>query len=255
MSASLESDLSLPELNAFSILKNGFELNPDLRNDLESIMRTIVERHNPSDRAERFVFGGACEWAMATACWVAGIHVFPAGHSQNGFDLTEYKNGLQGLWSIKSSAVAKPTGEIHLINSIGSTKQKQYIHPTVFLAPYLPGITYFNPELAPGYASKIVYAQDATKIKARDILNFAVSNPEFVIPFSMPVNVGAPTEDPNLKIVFNILTSGTYKELGPAIKKLKAVSDKVGIYRELLAGGQMTEESFKANLKEVESDL
>ena len=256
MSDILEEALKLPELNPFQILKNGFSNNAGLRDDLETVMRTIVERHNPSDRAERFVYGGACEWAMATACWVAGIHVFPAGHSQNGFDLTEYKDGLQGLWSVKSSAAAKPNGDIHLVNTIGpSSTPRHYIHPTIFLAPFLPGITYFNPELAPGFASKIIYGQDAIKLKQKIVLEFAERNPEYVIPFSMPINLGVPTEDPNLKIVFNILTSGTFSQLGPAIKNLKSISDKVGIFRNLYQDGQITEEMFKKNLKEIEKNL
>ena len=64
----------------------------------------IASKHHPSNRAERFPFGGACEWLLAIAAWKTGIKSVPAGHSQNGFDLVQFKAAMQGLWSVKSSA-------------------------------------------------------------------------------------------------------------------------------------------------------
>jgi len=187
----LETGLSLQPDHPFAKLAQALAASPALRREAEQAMGAILEKHNPSDRAERFVFGGAIEWVMAVTCWVAGIRSLPGGHGQNGFDLMELKNGIQGLWSLKSSASSKVSGNVNLRNNQRTSSQQGkvqdlYLHPTVFIGPYLPGITYFDPKLATGYAGKFDYDEDAVKFKVSLIVDYAKNNPGMVIPFNFP---------------------------------------------------------------------
>jgi hypothetical protein len=149
-------------------------------------MRGVLTQLNPSDPGARMGFGGAYEWIIAIACCVTGIQTVPGGHSEKGFDLLQYGNNLQGLWSLKSSAQAKPAGEIRLKNKMSSvnslkSNSQSYETPTMFIAPYLPGITYFDPATAPGYASRIEQNDEAFTSISHDKLHILINNEDFML--------------------------------------------------------------------------
>jgi hypothetical protein len=226
MEQELERGLTLPANHPFSILKSGFKSKPELSSEVETAMRGVLTQLNPSDPGARMGFGGAYEWIMAIACCVTGIQTVPGGHSEKGFDLLQYGNSLQGLWSLKSSAQTKPSGEIRLKNKMSSisasrNNSQSYETPTVFIAPYLPGITYFDPLTALRYASRIEQTDEAVTIKASLTKKFAVDNPGCVIPFHAPENPGAANQVWQLDVVTSILTSGTYPNLGPIMADMK----------------------------------
>ena len=258
---SLEAGLTLAPDHPFSKLAKALKESPSLQKETEQAMGAILEKHNPSDRAERFVFGGAIEWVMAITCWIAGIRSLPGGHGQNGFDLMELKNGIQGMWSLKSSASSKVSGNVNLRNNQRTSSQQGkaqdlYLHPTVFIGPYLPGITYFDPKLATGYASKFDYDEDAVKFKVSLIADYAKNNPGMVIPFNFPSNPGlTSTEDPNWKIVANILTSGTYSELSAPVKTLQQASDQVRALKSLHQSGKLTDSQWQDSINQIALDL
>ena len=163
-------------IDQFNILRSAMNSQPDLRNEFELAFASIAAKHHPSDRAERFVFGGTCEWLLAITAWKAGVKALPAGHAQNGFDLMQFKGAVQGLWSLKSSASYNSNSPINLRNNISSSDSAAnavYNHPTVFMGPYLPGITYIDFANNKGLSSRIVYDKDAAKIKSKDILDYA----------------------------------------------------------------------------------
>jgi hypothetical protein len=220
MKQELEKGLMLSSNHPFSILKVGFEQKPEIGNEVETAMRGVLTQLNPSDPGARMGFGGAYEWIMAIACCAIGIQTVPGGHSEKGFDLLQYGNNLQGLWSLKSSAQSKPSGEIRLKNKMSSSSNSKndspaYETPTMFIAPYLPGITYFDPTIARGYASRIEQNDEAVTIKATLTRQFAMDNPGCVIPFHAPENPGSANQVWQLDVVTSILTSGSYPNLGP----------------------------------------
>ena len=257
----LESGLSLQPDHPFAKLAEALSSSPGLRKETEQAMGAILEKHNPSDRAERFVFGGAIEWVMAVTCWVAGIRSLPGGHGQNGFDLMELKNGIQGLWSLKSSASSKVSGQVNLRNNQRGNSQRDkvqdlYTHPTVFIGPYLPGITYFDPKLAKGYSETFQYDEDAVKFKVSSIVQYAKDNPQMVIPFDFPTNPGlANSEDPNWKIVANILTSGTYSILSAPVKSLQEASEQVRALKSLHVSGKISDSQWQESINKIAEDL
>ena len=172
----------------FDLLRNGFAANSQLKNEFELAFAAIASKHHPSNRAERFPFGGACEWLLAIAAWKTGIKSVPAGHSQNGFDLVQFKAAMQGLWSVKSSASTIISGSINLRNNASSSDsatQAIYQHVTLFMGPYLPGITYVDFASNNEMANGIIYDKDAAKIKSRLIFEYAQTHPEFVIPMNL----------------------------------------------------------------------
>ena len=242
-------------ISQFNILKDSMGSREELRTEFELAFAAIASKHHPSDRAERFVFGGACEWLLAITAWKAGVKALPAGHAQNGFDLMQFKGAIQGLWSLKSSAAYGSNSPINLRNNISSSTKAAsaiYDHPTVFMGPYLPGITYVDFKNTPSLASKIVYDKDAAKIKSKEILDFAIKNPELVIPVKLIAVANASTVDSNLKLVANVLTSGTYPLLGGTVDILQKYSEKITVLRELHATGSLSDAEFEKSLLEME---
>lgn len=239
----------------FSTLKQCFESTPALREEFELAFGAIASKHHPSDRAERFVFGGACEWLLAITSWKAGVKALPAGHGQNGFDLMHFKGAMQGLWSLKSSASYNSNSPINLRNNI-STNEKAvgavYEHPTVFLGPYLPGITYVDFKVATELAESISYDKDAAKLKSKLVQKYAVDHPEFVIPIKLTAEANVSNIDSNLKLVANVLTSGTYPLLGQTVEVLQKFSEKFTVLRELHAAGSLSDADFNKTLLEME---
>jgi hypothetical protein len=242
-------------IDQFRILKNAMDSQPDLRNEFQLAFASIAAKHHPSDRAERFVFGGTCEWLLAITAWKAGVKALPAGHGQNGFDLMQFKGAVQGLWSLKSSASYTSNSPINLRNNISSSASAAsavYDHPTVFMGPYLPGITYLDFKNNQFVAEKIVYDKDAAKIKSKEILDYALKHPEYVIPIRLEAVANGSTIDSNLKLVANVLTSGTYPLLGGTVDILQKYSDKITVLRELHASGSLSDNDFKKSLSEME---
>ena len=242
-------------LDQFKILKAGIESQPALRNEFELAFAAIASKHHPSDRAERFVFGGTCEWLLAITAWKAGVKALPAGHGQNGFDLMQFRDAMQGLWSLKSSASPVSSGSINLRNNASSTTKATgavYDHPTVFMGPYLPGITYVDFKVATGMANAIVYDKDAAKLKTKAVLDYATAHPELVIPVKLSAIKTVSDIDSNLKIVANVLESGTYPLLKPTVELLQNYALEIKYLRKQHAEGIITDENFQKKLLEME---
>jgi hypothetical protein len=257
MEITLEKNTKLDEFHPFALLKKGFESNPDLSTEVEAAMKGVLTQLNPSDPGARMGFGGAYEWIMAIACCVVGIKIIPGGHSEKGFDLLQYGKSLQGLWSLKSSAMAKPSGDIRLRNKMSSLKgqgknSQPYTTPTVFIAPYLPGITYFDPKMLPGYSNKIEQNDEAVTLKASLTRQFAIENPDCVIPFKAPENPGVADQVWQLDVVSSILTSGTYLNLGPIMHDMKKNSGTIQYLKQQFAKGHIDEGTFNKLLKNLE---
>jgi hypothetical protein len=248
----LESSLKLPPEHHFMILKNSFESNYELRLEVELAMAALLERLNPSDRGTRFLTGGGYEWIMAVACWASGIKVIPGGHSENGFDLLEYMESLKGLWSVKSFTSETLSGSLRIINKM-SPNDVEFRHPTLFISPGLPGLTLLDPEIAPKYASMVTQNDEAVSISGSLVRKFAEDNPDFVIPFLAPINLGNGRESPQLDIVASILTSGTYPNLGPVMNKMRQIATTVSFLRNQYEKGEINETTFKNLLSNLEN--
>ena len=223
MEQELEKGLVLSTSHPFSILKAGFEQKPELGSEVETAMRGVLTQLNPSDP---------------------------------GFDLLQYGNNLQGLWSLKSSAQPKPAGEIRLKNKMSSSNSLKsnspsYETPTVFIAPYLPGITYFDPTTARGYASRIEQNDEAVTIKATLTRQFAVDNPGCVIPFHAPENPGSANQVWQLDVVTSILTSGTYPNLGPIMADMKKNAATVQYLKQQFESGNIDKETLSKLLNNL----
>lgn len=249
----MQSGLVLDGSHPFSILKQAFRNSPSLQVETELAMAAILERLNPSERGTRFLTGGAYEWVLAVACWASGIKTIPGGHSENGFDLLEYMEGLKGLWSVKSFTSKKLSGSLRIINKM-SAAPVAWEHPTVFISPDLPGLVYLDPRVATTYASFANENDEALTISARIVKEFANKNPGCVIPFEAPVNHGNGGESPQLDIVSMILTSGTYEVLGPIMTKMKKIAATATFLRSQFAAGQINEETFRRMLSNLERD-
>jgi hypothetical protein len=126
-------------------------------------------------------------------------------------------------------------------------------HPTLFISPDLPGLTFFDPRVATSYSSLARENDEALTISASLIKEFAVKNPKCVIPFEAPVNTGNGGESPQLDIVSSILTSGTYEVLGPIMTKMKKIAATAAFLRSQHDQGQIDESTFKKMLANLEA--
>jgi hypothetical protein len=253
MNDELEANIVLPDDHPFSMLKKSFLIEPSIRSETETALKAVLERLNPSERGTRFLTGGAYEWVLAVACWVAGLKTIPGGHSQNGVDLLMYRESLKELWSVKSFTTAKLSGEIRIINKM-SGGQVSFDHPTIFVSPALPGIVYFDPALAPNFAARTKQDDEKLTIDGRLITKFAKLNPDCVLPFSAPINPGSGRASPQLEIVNNILTSGTYPNLGPVMTQMNKISTTVTFLKAQFESGKIDEKTFQNLLSNLEED-
>lgn len=253
MSSPMQTGLSLAHDHPFSILRAAFKSSPSLQVETELALAAILERLNPSERGTRFLTGGAYEWVLAVSCWASGIKAIPGGHSENGFDLLEYMEALKGLWSLKSFTSDKLSGSMRIINKMSSAPVV-WSHPTVFISPDLPGLVYLDPLVATSYSSLAKENDEALTLSGKVIKEYAANNPGCVIPFEAPVNNGNGGESPQLDIVSNILTSGTYDTLGPIMTKMKKIAATAAFLRSQFSAGQIDEETFRKMLLNLESD-
>jgi hypothetical protein len=252
--ANLETGIILPFDHPFEILKAAFAKAPEIRNEVELALAAVLERLNPSDRGTRFLTGGAYEWVIAVAAWASNIQVFPGGHSENGFDLLEYMESLKGLWSVKSFTSESLSGSLRIVNKM-SPGHVVWTQPTVFISPDLPGIVYLDPSLAPVYASLTTQNDEAVVISGAYIKRYSTDNPNCVIPLKAPINQGNGKESPQLDIVASILTSGTYKYLGPVMNKMRQMATTVDFLRQQYSDGEIDEQTFKRMLKNLDSSV
>jgi len=251
---SLEARISLPAGHAFEILKASFSKNPEIRNEVELALTAVLERLNPSDRGTRFLTGGAYEWVIAVAAWASEIQIFPGGHSENGFDLLEYMESLKGVWSVKSFTGESLSGSLRIVNKM-SPVHVEWTQATIFISPDLPGIVFFDPKLAPIYASMAKENDEAVSISGAYIKKYAEDNPDCVIPLKAPVNPGNGKESPQLDIVSSILTSGTYTHLGPVMNKMRQMATTVDFLRKQYSSGEIDEPTFKKMLANLEASI
>ena len=86
------------------------------------------------------------------------------------------------------------------------------------------------------------------------IVKYAEMNPDCVIPFTAPVNPGSGRGSPQLEIVNNILTSGTYPSLGPVMTQMNKISTTVTFLKTQFEQGKIDEETFQSLLSNLEDD-
>lgn len=247
----LQKGLILEPTHPFLALGAAFKSSPTLQVETELALAAILERLNPSERGTRFLTGGAYEWVLAVACWASGIKAIPGGHSENGFDLLEYMEGLRGLWSLKSFTSVKLSGSVRIINKM-SGGPVTWHHATVFISPDLPGLVYLDPLVATSYSALTKENDEALTLAATVIKQYAINNPACVVPFEAPVNSGHGSESPQLDIVSSILTSGTYGVLGPIMTKMKKIAATATFLRAQHAAGQIDQATFQKMLANLE---
>ena len=249
MAYEFEKGLTLSVDHPFRIFQESLDKNPDLVIEIETSMKAILNRIDPSDRGIRFVSGAAFEWVLAAACGVAGISAIPAGHSQNSVDLLSLRNEMKGLWSIKSSTTSK-LNSFRLTNTMNNANAK-FTTPTIFVHPLLPGLVYLDPKLAPLVVSKVKQKKDALEISGSIIKNYAINNPGMVAPLKAPFNENKGNGDPYLDFVSNILTAGNYPRLQIIMKELGENSKTLSAIKSAMDQGIMTNDQYHQILEKI----
>ncbi|MFL0358590.1 hypothetical protein [Curtobacterium flaccumfaciens] len=199
---------------SFDKLRSHLIANATVRREIETAYAFLLARANPSDRAARFVFGGASEWIVAASAWSAGVLTTPQGHNANGYDLAELLTQSRGLWSVKTASARKP-GEWRITNGLGDAG-KGFEEPTLFVHKDLGGFLYIDPAAEPEVKQQQIKKRDAYTLPFKVTKAFADSHPENLARLDLPVNEGqavveaytferellAPNAFPNLSRIF-----------------------------------------------------
>lgn len=230
----------------FDRLRDHLAANPTVRKEMENAFAFLLARANPSDRAARFVVGGAVEWIVAAAAWSANVLTVPGGHNANGFDLTDVLSQAKGLWSIKFGSQKSP-GDWRLTNGLGGAG-KGFVEPTIFVHKKLGGLLYIDPAQHPDVVAQVVNDGDAAKLAFRITLEFAAAYPECVAAVDVPVNEGQAAYDP-YAFIKDLLAPSTFPNLArvfvDATPVPKSVSDEIRQLTELRDSGVLSEAQLK----------
>lgn len=226
----------------FDKLRDHLAANQTVKKEMENAFAFLLARANPSDRAARFVVGGAVEWIVAAAAWSAKVLTVPGGHNANGFDLTDVLNQAKGLWSIKFSSQKSP-GDWRLTNGLGGAG-KGFVEPTVFVHKKLGGLLYVDPATHPSVVAQVVNDGDAAKLAFRVTLDFAEAHPECVATLDVPFNEGQAANDP-YSFIKELLSPATFPNLAKvfvdATPVAKSVSDEIRELKELNVSGVLSD--------------
>lgn len=194
---------------AFDALREALARDPALRGELEAALDLNVRRVNPTDRANRFGSGAAVEWILASVAYTAGLLTLPGGHSANGFDLRDLREGARGLWSVKNTT---KRSDFRLTNGIGGAGAG-FTDPVVFLSPALPGLVLIDPRQHVDVRREVVIKSDATILPFRIVEQHAKQHPECVAPCQMPTNPGTGQDDPWMVYVESLLSPDRFARL------------------------------------------
>jgi len=212
----------------FDKLRDHLSSNQTVRREVENAFGVLLARANPSDRAARFVVGGAVEWIIAAAAWSAKILTVPGGHNANGFDLTDVLDQAKGLWSIKFGSQKRPR-EWRITNGMGGAG-KGFVEPTIFVHRQLGGLLYIDPASHPDVVDKVINDGDAAKLPFATTLAFATAHPECLAIVDVPVNEGQAANDP-YAFVKTLLAPESFPNLArvfiDATPIPKSVSDEI----------------------------
>lgn len=226
----------------FDKLRDHLAANPTVRKEMENAFAFLLARANPSDRAARFVVGGAVEWIVAAAAWSAKVLTIPGGHNANGFDLTDVLNQAKGLWSIKFGSQKSPN-DWRLTNGLGGAG-KGFVEPTIFVHKKLGGLLYIDPAKHPDVVAKVVSDGDAAKLAFKVTLEFAAAHPECVATVDVPINEGQAANDPHA-FIKDLLSPATFPNLAKvfvdATPVPKSVSDEIRQLTELRDSGVLSD--------------
>jgi len=210
-----------PEFDKF---KKHIESNALVRRELEFAFAKLLVAANPSDRGARFLFGGAAEWILTAAAWSAGVLVAPAGHNANGFDLVDLLTKARTeLWSVKASAAAKPA-DIKLVNFQGSGENRDWLEPTLFVAPHLQGGVLVDPKHASDVYAKMKRGGDSLTIRGKAIMDYRDVHPENHVIFDVAVNTGDIPYDSSA-FPTSILDPATFPNLSKPFTEAKPTRD------------------------------
>ncbi len=170
------------ERSAFATMKRVMETNPDIREDFERCLADLLSRFATKIQENRFIVGGALEVLVTALLRACGVDSRDVGTTDARVDILLAEGGG---FSIKGHF--SQSRDIRLINTLSSSGYAEWDTATIFVI-HNTGLGYADPELLPNTARTV---PDAVGINSRDIKNFLSSNPQYLIPLSVP----APLQD------------------------------------------------------------
>lgn len=231
----------------FDLLRDALAGDAALRTEFERALQVNIDRVNPSDRSNRFIFGGTVEWIVAAVAWEAGVLTVPGGHSIDGFDLIDLAKVAKGLWSVKTQSGRSPA-DFRISNGLGGAG-KGLTNATIFLSPHLPGLVYLDPNTHLEALSGLEMKGDATILKHSALRQHVLSHPECVAPMSIPRNAGRGVEDPLLEYVKTVLVRSQFPRLSVVFRvashEAQTIPEGIKALAELRTRGFLSEEEFE----------
>lgn len=249
-------DSSLPSSGspAWDQLRQAVLTDPQLRTEIEWLMRLSIETYNPTDRGVRFITGSIGEWLVAFAAYAAGVLTIPDGHNANGHDLRGVIENARAMWSIKSSYTAG--GNFGVSNGQGGPGPGM-TGPTVFWSPELPGMVLVDPQVHPEVKELEKARSDQMQLAKSVVKAHADSHPECVIECHIPKNEGLATQDPGFEAVKLLVTSTTiFKRLRKMLNDVESEVDNsiVAQLKQLQSmrdNGDLNQQAYESAVRKV----
>jgi hypothetical protein len=207
---------------AWDQLRDAVAKEPQLRTEIEWLMRLSVETYNPSDRGVRFVTGSIGEWMVAFAAYAAEVLTLPDGHNANSHDLRGLLGQAKDLWSVKSSY---SSGGSFGISNGRDGPGSGMVGPIIFWSPEFPGLVYVDPEIHADVKAAQVAKSDQMQLPKSVVLKHAKAHPECVIECKIPENPGTATRDPGFESVRLLVESGPFRRLRKMLDDVHEASD------------------------------
>lgn len=239
----------------FDKLKKHLDSTPKVRREVEFAFSALLAKANPSNRGARWMFGGGAEWIMAAASWSAGVLTSPAGHDENGFDLTDLLDKSRSLWSVKASA-AKTSGQIRLRNFMGDGAGAVWTEPTLFIGPYYGGAVLIDPSSDPDVQDEARISGDALVLAGGVPKRYAEASPENWIEFDVAINDADADASDDFDFIKNLLDPAHFPILSrPFVESEPPASnnrlDEIKKAADLRDAGTITEAQFDAVVKRI----
>ncbi len=165
------------ERSAFAQMKHVLETKQELKADFEDCLSNLLSRFATKIRENRFIVGGALEMFLTALLLACGIDAEDVGTTDERVDIRIRGNGG---FSVKGHF--SRTGDIRLINTLGTSGYARWDSATIFVL-YNLGIGYADPELLPNQARTVA---DAIVIRSRAVREFLTANPQYLIALSVP---------------------------------------------------------------------
>ena len=167
--------------NIFFLLSKHLDRNPNIKKELEEVIRVLLTQFNTTIPENRFTVGGALEhFVIAVLNTIPGLHAVHTGEISRRSDIKIIYKKEDTLISIKGIFSGAGT---NLVNTRGSSNSIRWEESTLFFVSGM-GLYYGDPKIIP--KKEIRVTADALVIGVLSLEKLRKRNKAFFYPLKIP---------------------------------------------------------------------